>query len=152
MVVTKQAFISSTKRSEDFNQFKVHQKHQLVRSRWCKRLLLSSARDNIYFENASRHFWLLRNLWVIDPNYVNSYLGGDICSESEVVIIDAKTMAPEPVAVVKLPQRVPYGFHALFMSEVCKLLKTPSLVLISTGIHSHWSHVKIAAYLVKLYS
>jgi carotenoid cleavage dioxygenase-like enzyme len=34
------------------------------------------------------------------------------------VIIDAKTMAPEPVAVVALPKRVPYGFHALFVNEV----------------------------------
>jgi len=41
--------------------------------------------------------------------------------KSEVVIIDAKTMAPEPVAVVTLPKRVPYGFHALFVSEVLPL-------------------------------
>lgn len=34
------------------------------------------------------------------------------------MIVDAKTMAAEPVAVVKLPNRVPYGFHAIFMSEV----------------------------------
>ena len=38
--------------------------------------------------------------------------------KSEVVIIDAQTMAPNPVAVVSLPGRVPYGFHALFMTEV----------------------------------
>ena len=69
-------------------------------------------------------FWLLRHLCVIELIYVNPYLGENIYRESEVVIIDAKTMAPEPVAVVKLPQRVPYGFHALFISEVCKPLKT----------------------------
>ena len=57
------------------------------------------------------------------------------------MIIDAKTMAPEPVAVVKLPQRVPYGFHALFMSEVCKPLNH-SLVLICVGFHFDGSHVK----------
>ena len=37
------------------------------------------------------------------------------------MIIDAKTMAPEPVAVVALPKRVPYGFHALFVNEVLPL-------------------------------
>jgi len=38
--------------------------------------------------------------------------------KSEVVVIDAKTMAPNPVAVVGLPRRVPHGFHALFISQV----------------------------------
>lgn len=37
---------------------------------------------------------------------------------SEVVVIDAKTMSPEPVAVVQLPTRVPFGFHAMHMTEV----------------------------------
>jgi len=36
-----------------------------------------------------------------------------------VHVIDAKTMSPEPVAVVELPNRVPYGFHAFFVTEVC---------------------------------
>ncbi len=30
---------------------------------------------------------------------------------------DAKTMSSDPVATVKLPARVPLGFHALFVSE-----------------------------------
>nr|VDC63388.1 unnamed protein product [Brassica rapa] len=33
-------------------------------------------------------------------------------------LTDAKTMSSEPVAVVELPHRVPYGFHALFVTEV----------------------------------
>jgi carotenoid cleavage dioxygenase-like enzyme len=33
------------------------------------------------------------------------------------VIIDAKTMASKPVAVVSLPARVPAGFHTIFVSE-----------------------------------
>jgi hypothetical protein len=42
---------------------------------------------------------------------------------SEVHVYNAKTMSSEPVAVVKLPARVPYGFHALFVNEVGKQLK-----------------------------
>jgi carotenoid 9,10(9',10')-cleavage dioxygenase 1 len=33
-------------------------------------------------------------------------------------VIDAKTMSAEPTAVVELPARVPYGFHAFFVNEV----------------------------------
>ncbi|KAF3780589.1 Carotenoid 9-10(9'-10)-cleavage dioxygenase [Nymphaea thermarum] len=36
---------------------------------------------------------------------------------SEINVIDAKTMSTEPVAVVELPTRVPYGFHAFFVTE-----------------------------------
>jgi len=45
----------------------------------------------------------------------------DGCRKSEVVVIDAKTMAPDPVAIVRLPRRVPHGFHALFISQVCNI-------------------------------
>ncbi|KAG6382793.1 hypothetical protein SASPL_157498 [Salvia splendens] len=41
----------------------------------------------------------------------------EICRKSEVNIIDAKTMSPDPVAIVELPRRVPYGFHAFFVTE-----------------------------------
>ncbi|KAL0725222.1 hypothetical protein Bca4012_039821 [Brassica carinata] len=37
--------------------------------------------------------------------------------KSCVNVIDAKTMSAEPVAVVDLPHRVPYGFHAFFVTE-----------------------------------
>ncbi|KAJ0094765.1 hypothetical protein Patl1_17197 [Pistacia atlantica] len=37
--------------------------------------------------------------------------------KSGVNVIDAKTMSPDPVAVVELPHRVPYGFHAFFVTE-----------------------------------
>ncbi|WZZ82710.1 hypothetical protein YC2023_103282 [Brassica napus] len=40
--------------------------------------------------------------------------------KSCVNVIDAKTMSSEPVAVVELPHRVPYGFHALFVTEFYK--------------------------------
>ena len=40
------------------------------------------------------------------------------CRKSAVHVVDAKTMSSEPVAVIDLPQRVPPGFHALFVTEV----------------------------------
>ncbi|KAL6562810.1 Dixin [Orobanche hederae] len=42
---------------------------------------------------------------------------GNIYRKSAVNVIDAKTMSPDPVAVVELPKRVPYGFHAFFVTE-----------------------------------
>ena len=33
-------------------------------------------------------------------------------------MVDAKTMSQVPVGRVKLPFRVPYGFHGIFVSEV----------------------------------
>ena len=41
-------------------------------------------------------------------------------------VIDAKTMSPDPIAIVELPNRVPYGFHAFFVTEVSML--TPGSV------------------------
>jgi carotenoid cleavage dioxygenase len=52
-----------------------------------------------------------------DDGYLITFVHDEINGTSEAVIIDAKTMAADPVAVVKLPNRVPYGFHAIFMSE-----------------------------------
>ncbi|KAG0556078.1 hypothetical protein KC19_11G024200 [Ceratodon purpureus] len=52
-----------------------------------------------------------------DDGYLIGFVHDEINGKSEVVVIDAKTMAPEPVAVVTLPKRVPYGFHALFVNE-----------------------------------
>jgi len=43
----------------------------------------------------------------------------ECCRKSFVHVLDAKTMSADPVAVVELPQRVPYGFHAFFVTEVC---------------------------------
>lgn len=41
-----------------------------------------------------------------------------MCRKSAVNVIDAKNMSSDPVAVVELPHRVPYGFHAFFVTEV----------------------------------
>ncbi|CAF2263721.1 unnamed protein product [Brassica rapa] len=50
------------------------------------------------------------------PRINECYTGKKSC----VNVIDAKTMSAEPVAVVELPHRVPYGFHAFFVTEVLK--------------------------------
>jgi carotenoid cleavage dioxygenase len=52
------------------------------------------------------------------------------CRKSSVNVIDAKTMSANPVAVVELPHRVPYGFHAFFVSEVSVILVASGLCLI----------------------
>lgn len=52
-----------------------------------------------------------------DDGYLISFVHDVNTDTSEVVIIDAKTMELDPVAVVRLPRRVPHGFHALFVSE-----------------------------------
>ncbi|KAF4359444.1 hypothetical protein F8388_001488 [Cannabis sativa] len=39
------------------------------------------------------------------------------CQLTKVHVIDAKTMSANPIAIIDLPCRVPYGFHALFITE-----------------------------------
>ncbi|KAL0924759.1 hypothetical protein M5K25_005616 [Dendrobium thyrsiflorum] len=52
-----------------------------------------------------------------DDGYLIFFVHDESTGESKVNVIDAKTMSPEPVAVVDLPCRVPYGFHAFFVNE-----------------------------------
>lgn len=52
-----------------------------------------------------------------DDGYLVLFVHDENTRKSEVNVIDAKTMSSEPVAVVELPSRVPYGFHALFLNE-----------------------------------
>ncbi|MCO5578697.1 hypothetical protein L7F22_032542 [Adiantum nelumboides] len=52
-----------------------------------------------------------------DDGYLICFVHDEGTGKSEVRVYDAKTMAPEPVGSVKLPCRVPYGFHAFFVSE-----------------------------------
>ncbi|ERN11802.1 carotenoid 9,10(9',10')-cleavage dioxygenase [Amborella trichopoda] len=52
-----------------------------------------------------------------DDGYLILFVHDESTGKSEVDVIDAKTMSPEPVAVIELPKRVPYGFHAFFVSE-----------------------------------
>ncbi|KAL1197591.1 Carotenoid 9,10(9',10')-cleavage dioxygenase 1 [Cardamine amara subsp. amara] len=52
-----------------------------------------------------------------DNGYLIFFVHDENTGKSCVNVIDAKTMSAEPVAVVELPHRVPYGFHALFVTE-----------------------------------
>ncbi|KAJ3673008.1 hypothetical protein LUZ60_006382 [Juncus effusus] len=52
-----------------------------------------------------------------DDGYLIFFVHDENTGKSEVNVIDAKTMSSEPVAVVELPNRVPYGFHAFFVNE-----------------------------------
>ncbi|XP_024025901.1 carotenoid 9,10(9',10')-cleavage dioxygenase 1 [Morus notabilis] len=52
-----------------------------------------------------------------DDGYLIFFVHDENTGKSAVHVIDAKTMSPDPVAVVELPHRVPYGFHAFFVTE-----------------------------------
>ncbi|CAM6098477.1 unnamed protein product [Calypogeia fissa] len=52
-----------------------------------------------------------------DDGYLLNFVFDENTWKSEVIVIDAKTMSSEPVAVIELPSRVPYGFHGMFVSE-----------------------------------
>ncbi|KAL5578361.1 hypothetical protein UlMin_020060 [Ulmus minor] len=52
-----------------------------------------------------------------DDGYVVSYVHNERSRESRFIVMDAKSPELEIVAAVKLPRRVPYGFHGLFVSE-----------------------------------
>ncbi|XP_028064878.1 carotenoid 9,10(9',10')-cleavage dioxygenase-like isoform X2 [Camellia sinensis] len=55
-----------------------------------------------------------------DDGYLIFFVHDEVTGKSAVNVIDAKSMSADPVAVVELPHRVPYGFHALFVTEVSK--------------------------------
>ncbi|XP_073010113.1 9-cis-epoxycarotenoid dioxygenase NCED1, chloroplastic-like [Typha latifolia] len=52
-----------------------------------------------------------------DEGYVVSYVHDEVSGESRFVVMDARSPDLEIVAEVLLPQRVPYGFHGLFVTE-----------------------------------
>jgi carotenoid cleavage dioxygenase-like enzyme len=51
-----------------------------------------------------------------DDGYVICFVYDKIEESSECHIIDAKRFEDEPVARIKIPQRVPHGFHASWVA------------------------------------
>lgn len=49
--------------------------------------------------------------------FLVTYLHDENTRESKFLVVDTKSPTLEIVAVVKLPGRVPTGFHGLFVSE-----------------------------------
>ena len=52
-----------------------------------------------------------------DDGYLVTYLHDDKTQESKFIVMDAKSPNLDIIAAVKLPQRIPTGFHGLFLSE-----------------------------------
>jgi carotenoid cleavage dioxygenase len=52
-----------------------------------------------------------------DEGFVMSYVHDDRTSSTELVILDAARFDQKPVARVKLPQRVPFGFHGSWIGD-----------------------------------
>ncbi|KAI3845674.1 hypothetical protein MKX03_006654 [Papaver bracteatum] len=52
-----------------------------------------------------------------DDGFLIFFLCDENTGKSVVNVIDAKTMSMDPVVVVELPQRVPFGFHSFFVTE-----------------------------------
>ncbi len=52
-----------------------------------------------------------------DDGYLVSYVHDATTDRSEVVILDARELSAAPLARVLLPQRVPLGFHAVWVPE-----------------------------------
>ncbi|KAK6251612.1 hypothetical protein SCA6_005617 [Theobroma cacao] len=52
-----------------------------------------------------------------DDGYLLTYVHNENTGESRFLVMDAKSPNLDIVATVKLPQRIPYGFHGLFVKE-----------------------------------
>lgn len=52
-----------------------------------------------------------------DDGYLITFVVDKKTNESECVLLDAKTMSSTPIARMKIPQKVPVGFHGAWLTE-----------------------------------
>lgn len=52
-----------------------------------------------------------------DEGFVMTYVYDAARDRSDFVILDARSFDAEPIAVVELPVRVPYGFHGNWIAD-----------------------------------
>ena len=52
-----------------------------------------------------------------DDGWVMSYVYDATTDSSDVVILSAQDFTGDPVAVISLPQRVPFGFHGNWVPD-----------------------------------
>ncbi|XP_015057245.1 carotenoid 9,10(9',10')-cleavage dioxygenase 1-like isoform X1 [Solanum pennellii] len=50
-----------------------------------------------------------------DDGWIVAFTHNENTNQSQVYIVDAKNFENEPIAIILLPKRVPYGFHGVFM-------------------------------------
>ncbi|KAI3791989.1 hypothetical protein L2E82_05857 [Cichorium intybus] len=53
-----------------------------------------------------------------DDGWVITFVHDEHLNISSVIVLDAQKFSSEPVAIITLPCRVPYGFHGAFMSLI----------------------------------
>ncbi|OAY54225.1 carotenoid 9,10(9',10')-cleavage dioxygenase 1 [Manihot esculenta] len=51
-----------------------------------------------------------------DDGFIVTHVHNEMSNVSQVLIIDAKKFESQPIATINLPNRVPYGFHGIFIS------------------------------------
>lgn len=52
-----------------------------------------------------------------DDGWLLSYVYDGALERSELVVIESRDFSSEPIARVRIPARIPYGFHGLWLSE-----------------------------------
>lgn len=53
-----------------------------------------------------------------DDGWVISFVHDEHLNRSRVILVDAHKFTSEPIAIINLPCRVPYGFHGAFMPTI----------------------------------
>ncbi|KAG1673746.1 hypothetical protein FOA52_002315 [Chlamydomonas sp. UWO 241] len=61
-----------------------------------------------------------------DDGWLLVYVHDEGSNMSKLYIYNAKTMDAKPVAVLRLPARVPYGFHGMFVDEASLAAQLPA--------------------------